>query len=163
MQLGIWPAEYALGEKLRAAMSVGSSEGSIRDMLRNYVVYNYQSDMASFQKKAEEFVKLLGGNAATSGTNGANNTLFAPIDRSKENTDRMHAITLSMGADTGKHSAAASAYNPAIVPIYALKNKNGTFVLPSGGSTTDRDKARVYTDRAEVESHCLSTQEIVEV
>ena len=72
-------------------------------------------------------------------------------------------ITVSMAKDTGKHDHTPHAYNPAIVPLYILKNKNGTYVTLSGASTTDQEKARHYTDRAEIESHCLSTQEIVEV
>ena len=161
MQLGIWPAKYALGEKYRAMLYAveGYEEDSIRQKLRVYSENGYETDMQSYQLRGERAAKVWGASEASN-----NNALFGtPIDRSKENTDRMHMITVSMAKDTGKHDHTPHAYNPATVPLYILKNKNGTYVTLSGASTTDQEKARHYTDRAEIESHCLSTQEIVEV
>ena len=158
MEFGIWPSEFALGEKFfyAARKGIGYSDESSKSDLRSYL--KYPEDMERQQKWAKYFLESI-GNAA-----GNNNALFGtPIDTSKENCNRMHMITVSMGKDTGKHDHTPHAYNPAIVPLYILKNKNGTYVTLSGASTTDQEKARHYTDRAEIESHRLSTQEIVEV
>ena len=156
INFGTWE-NYPLGEKLFVA-DLKRRQYSDNDI--NYELNYYKGTATAKvkQETAEIFVELLGGTAS------GNNTLFGtPIDRSKENVERMHAITLSMAADTGKHDNKPSAYNAAIVPLYALKNPDGTFVLPSGGRTTDPEKARTYTDRAEAESHRLSKQVIVEI
>jgi hypothetical protein len=156
IDFGTWTEETLLGEQLYVAELTARSfsEDSINDELK----YCGNDKKARYQKTAEAFLKQVGG----AGRN--NNALFGtPIDRSKANTDRMHAITLSMGADTGKRNSEAHHYNAAIVPIYALQNPDGTYVLPSGGRTNDPEKARVYTDRSEAESHRLSKQTIVEI
>lgn len=163
MKLGIWPAEYALGERYRAIMLMGEGydENAVRQKLKEYIEYSCITDMKTYQKRGERAAVLLNG----SGGNSSNNALFGtPINRSKENTDRIHAITLSMGADTGKRDREANAYNAAVVPLYILQNQDdGTYVLPSGGRTKSQGDARCYTDRAEAESHRLSRQTIVEV
>lgn len=156
IKFGTWDAKYALGEKLFVA-DMKRKDYTDEDINNEIEYYKTGGTPINHQRRAEIFVELLGISAGA----GGSNALFGPIERSKENTDRMHAITLSMGADTGKREL--SQYNAAIVPIYALQNPDGSYVLPSGGRTNDSEKARVYTDRSEAESHCLSRQTIVEV
>ena len=158
IEFGTWPEKYALGEKMFVALYKGSgySDSDINMRLNDH---KNRIAMGEYQRKGEEFLKLLDG------SHGAgSNALFGPIDRSKENTERMHAITLSMGADTGKHEHTANAYNAAAVPLYVLQNTDdGTYVLTSGGRTKILNDARHYTDRSEAESHRLSRQTIVEI
>ena len=156
IKFGRWASELALGEKLRAAEMkyAGYTDNEINQELE---YYKDGSTGRAKQKTAEAFLELLGGSHSNS------SALFGPIDRSKENTERMHTITLAMGADTGKHDHTSTAYNAAIVPLYIRQNPDGTYVLPSGGCTMDKEKAWAYTDKSEAESHRLSTQTIVEV
>ena len=156
VKLGIWPAKYALGEKLFVVTykSATYTDSQIESRLTDYA--NTSSTTVEYQEKAEKFLELLGG------SHGGSSALFGPIDTSKENCDRMHMITLAMGADTGKHDHTPNAYNTATVQLYVRQNKDGTYVAVSGGKVSDKERARHYTDRSEAESHCLSGQIIVE-
>jgi len=140
INFGTWE-KYPLGEKLYVA-ELKNAECLDDDINYNLKYYKAQSKPDLYQRRAEHFIKLLDGNSSVS---GANTSLFAPIDRSKENTDRMHAITLSMGADTGKRDRETNSYNAAVVPIFYLRHKlTGRYLAVAGGYTHDKERARSF-------------------
>jgi len=160
--LGIWPAECALGEKLYYAQkkAEGYEESRIRDYVKSLL--EYPSDQRNYQRRAEEFLKLVG----SQGSAGLNyEALFGPVPRTKDMADKIHMLTLAMSADTGKADRSKDSYNPPLAAVmYAIRNPNGTYIAPSGASTKDAEEARLfYTFQEAHDAKRNSTQVIVKV
>ena len=143
IEFGTWDSKSALGEKLYVAnkQRQGYSDNDINHELR---YYKDSGTVRQNQETAEKFLELLGS------SHGGSSALFGPIDRSKENTDRIHAITLSMGVDTGKHNRVADAYNATAVPIFILQRSDGSYITPANGRTNNKEEARSFYSREEI-------------
>lgn len=165
MKFGIWPAQYALGEKYRYAElyqdgRAGRSIEVCELYIREWV--GLTNTMDDYQRRAESFLKLVGGQVASA--NAINyGALFGPVERSKAVSDRCQMITHALSADTGKMERSANSYNLQAVTMYALRWPNGDYMTPSGGRTCDEREARHFYTREEATAVCKTTQVIVEV
>ena len=153
IKFGTWSSEYALGEKLRVAemKHAGNTDNDINMELE---YYKGSGTRRTKQKHAEIFLELVGG------SHGGSSALFGPIERSKENTERIHAITLAMGADTGKHDHTPNAYNAAIVPTYILKTREGEYITAAGAHTANKEKAQGFYSHEEIKQIYPSYQAV---
>ena len=156
MGLGIWPAEYALGEAFRYAYlrhNDGYSDSSAKSNLREYVDYGYTSSMQEWQKGGEEFARLIGGSAGA-GVN-ANHALFAPLDRTSEGkfrseqVDHIRECVLAASKSSLESEPTAKSYNPPAKRMWALRMPNGTYFTLAGYFTRNVEEARAFYTQEE--------------
>jgi hypothetical protein len=112
---GIWPKEYALGEKLFIAerKTANVSDDLTEHDLRLYGE-TYQSAIDKYQERAEWFLKLLGTPHKAKMEFSVSPTfhaLFGPIERSPQNIQRIHDITRAAACAPGAYDEAPD-YNP---------------------------------------------------
>jgi hypothetical protein len=71
----------------------------------------------------------------------------------------VHAVA----QDTGKHDHKPGAYNPQAVTMYALRNRDGTYLTLAGHTTHDPLEARCFYTQEEALAVKKPTQTIVEI
>ena len=111
--MGIWPEQYALGEKLFfanwRAVFTNYTDDSIYSKLRAVLASNNQTHMKQCQAQAELFLKMVREASSQGGLNApANkpatfNALFGPVSRDKENLERIHALTRAAACVPGEY------------------------------------------------------------
>lgn len=102
------------------------------------------------------------GGSAVQGS--SNHALFGtPIDTSRPNLERIHALVLAAGQDSGQRDHKPGAYNPQAVTMYALRNRDGTYLTLAGHTTHDPLEARCFYTQEEALAVKKPTHQIVEI
>ena len=161
MALIPWPAEYAQGQFMYISYLIGHghTQNSAENEADYYRRNNYRSDMEKWQKAAGHYASQGGASGSAS-----NNALFGtPIDTSRPNLERIHALVLAAGQDSGQHDHKPGAYNPQAVKMWALRNRDGTYRTPAGLSTRDPYNAQRFYTQAEAFAVKKDNQTIVEI
>lgn len=145
--LGIWPQQFALGEKLYVAIhkQQGYEDSDIKRWLRRY-----SAEAPNYEEQAKAFLELVQAAPA----------IFGPIDRSPENLERIAQLTRAVAMPTGGVDEPNHCPPP---KLYALQRADWSYETAAGGRTDNPEEARHFFSQEEARQYQKADQAIVEV